>query len=164
MKKLLFVLMLLCALIFTGCGEKTPELPEEPEIKEYKVTFEENGGSKLDDFLLEEGKTLTLPEISKEGYTFIGWYTDSNYQEEATDNISISKDLTLYAKWEINSYNVKFEGSDLEDIVIEYNNTITKVTPEKEGYTFKGWYIDSEYSELYSFTKKVKEDITLYAK
>ena len=60
MKKLLFVLMLLCALIFTGCGEKTPELPDEPEIKEYKVTFEENGGIKLDDFLLEEGKTYKI--------------------------------------------------------------------------------------------------------
>ena len=97
MKKLLFVLMLLCALIFTGCGGKTPE---EPGIKEYKVTFEENGGKKLDNFWLEEGKTLTLPEISKKGYVFIGWYTDSNYQEKAIDNMNITKDLTLYAKWE----------------------------------------------------------------
>ena len=37
MKKLLFVLMLLCALIFTGCSCKTPELPEEPVEPETPV-------------------------------------------------------------------------------------------------------------------------------
>ena len=36
--------------------------------------------------------------------------------------------------------------------------------PERDGYTFDGWYADKEYTVKYDFTQKVKDNITIYAK
>ena len=129
MKKLLFVLMLIFAFVFTGCGGETPEVPDEPIVNEYKITFEENGGSKVEDYLLEEGKTLTLPEITKEGYTFKGWYKDNEYLTEVEENISISSDLTLYAKW--------------EELILETEGLIYKLNSDGRTYYVSDYVGDS---------------------
>ena len=129
MKKLLFVLVLIFAFVFTGCGGETPEVPDEPIVNEYKITFEENGGSKVEDYLLEEGKTLTLPEITKEGYTFKGWYKDNEYLTEVEENISISSDLTLYAKW--------------EELILETEGLIYKLNSDGRTYYVSDYVGDS---------------------
>ena len=50
------------------------------------------------------------------GYTFGGWYTDTNYQNEFTATTMPAKDLTLFAKWvpvDINYFLVlRKEGAD----------------------------------------------------
>ena len=38
----------------------------------------------------------------REGYTFIGWYTDKDYKNKYDFNTKITSDITLYAKWEKN--------------------------------------------------------------
>ena len=37
-------------------------------------------------------------------------------------------------------------------------------SPEREGYSFDGWYADENYTVKYDFTQKVKDNITIYAK
>ena len=37
-------------------------------------------------------------------------------------------------------------------------------SPEKEGYTFDGWYTDGNLSDKFDFTAKITKNITLYAK
>ena len=53
-----------------------------------------------------ESSNITLNQPTKTGYTFDGWYDNSSF-----DGIPITTylmdpmgDLTLYAKWSINSY------------------------------------------------------------
>ncbi|MBE5757166.1 MAG: hypothetical protein E7342_05120 [Clostridiales bacterium] len=36
-------------------------------------------------------------------------------------------------------------------------------TPHKQNYMFKGWYVDSNCTQLYDFTRPVETDFTLYA-
>lgn len=59
-----------------------------------------------------EGESITLPEVTKEGYTFVGWELDGNVISGQGTINGYNKDLRLVAKWEginytINYYNEK---------------------------------------------------------
>lgn len=47
----------------------------------------------------QRGLEPTLPELTRSGYTFAGWYLDAEYKTEYKKTW-LQKDLTLYAKWE----------------------------------------------------------------
>ncbi len=121
------------------------------------------------------GNSITLPAgsgLSKEGYTFAGWNTAANgsgTDYAAGSSYAVMADITLYAKWTINSYTVTFSvdgGSSTGSLTTIYGSTITQPTdPTKSGYTFGGWYKDTEFVEVWDFTTDVvTADITLYAK
>ncbi len=70
----------------------------------FTVTFDKNGGSDLS----SANKTVTYGEtygdlatVSREGYTFDGWYTASTggSKIEAGTTVTITEDQTLYAQW-----------------------------------------------------------------
>lgn len=46
----------------------------------------------------QRGLEPTLPELTRDGYTFAGWYLDAEYKTEYKKTW-LQKDLTLYAKW-----------------------------------------------------------------
>ena len=74
-------------------------------------------------------KDIKVQEI--EGYTFVGFYKDADLTQPYKDNDKVSKNMQIYAKYEINTYSVKFptstnftvEGEGIEDnqANIEYN-------------------------------------------
>ncbi len=64
---------------------------------------------------------------------------------------------------------VKFEtngGAPIQEIVVDKDTTLEDIpTPVKEGYEFKGWYFDTNFSETFDInTLLEKAPITLYAK
>ncbi len=67
-------------------------------------------------------------------------------------------------------YDVHFElngGTGTVDIQVMSGGTVKRteiILPRKSGYTFDGWYSDSELTETYDFLSKVKSDLVLYAK
>lgn len=142
----------------------------EPEI--YTVTFETNGGSSIESQAVEEGNTVLKPaDPTKEGYTFDGWYSDEALSTIYDFGTPVTEDITLYAKWDevrATIYTVTFEtngGNMIEPQTVEEGNTATKPEdPEKEGYTFEGWYEDEELINVYDFETPVTANITLYAK
>ena len=79
-----------------------------------------------------------------------------------------ASNITLYAKWTINSYTVSFEsngGTAVGSQVVAYNGLATAPTaPTRTGYTFEGWYSDSDLITAFSFTTVITADVTLYAK
>ena len=56
-------------------------------------------------------------------------------------------------------------GSAVESQTIYRGETVTVPTaPEKEGFAFVGWYIDSKYSASFDFTKPINSSCTIFAR
>ena len=70
--------------------------------KIYHIVFNVNGGNNLEDILCKSGKAFpVLPYATKEGYKFLGWFLDENFENEVTLEKMPKKNLVLYAKWEV---------------------------------------------------------------
>ena len=114
------------------------------------------------------GTALNPVSPEKTGYTFAGWYRDAECTEAYDFTTLVTENITLYAKWNINTYDVTFDtagGSAVESQSVEYNSAAASPeVPVKTGYTFAGWYRDAECTVAYDFTTPVTENITLYAK
>ena len=66
----------------------------------YTVTFETNGGNKIDSVKVSKNGILSKPtEPTKEGFDFDGWYTDKALKTVYDFDTKVSKSFTLYAKW-----------------------------------------------------------------
>ena len=68
----------------------------------YTITFDAAGGD-CDTASVRtdlDGKIATLPEASRDGYTFRGWFTAASGGEQVTTETVYSADTTLYAQWE----------------------------------------------------------------
>ncbi len=144
-----------------------------PAPTTYKVSFDSQEGSSVAQITVEENGKIEKPtDPTREDYTFKGWYKEDACTNEwnfATD--IVTKDITLYAKWEkdIITYQVSFDsqkGSSVAEITVEENGKVEKpADPTREGYTFKGWYKETDCTNEWDFsTDIVVEDITLYAK
>ncbi len=69
-------------------------------IPSYTVKFNTNGGSKVSNKTVTSGESISKPKDPvKDGYTFDGWYTDKDCTNKFNFNSSITKKITLYAKW-----------------------------------------------------------------
>lgn len=70
-----------------------------PAPSGYSITFEENGGSSISNITEATELPTPLPISAKPGYTFGGWYYESNFQTRAKAGDTIEANTTLYAKW-----------------------------------------------------------------
>ena len=133
--------------------------------EKYVITFNSNGGSTVASINKDYGETVEAPENPvKEGYAFTGWYIDEGLISKYTFGKMPAKNITLYAGWKVNTYNVEFKDSELEPIKVEYGEKIVRPNnPYKEGYTFINWYKDEGRTITYNFDEKVYADVTLYA-
>ena len=154
----------------------TPEITKVTSNQEYKATYKEtknkytvtyiNEGVEYHKETAEYGSVITeIQDPTKEGYTFTGWYTKDN--EKVSYPITVTKNITLYSKYEINSYKVSYynEGKKyIDDQQINYGENALKpnTDPSKIGYTFKYWSL-KENGEEYEFSTKITKDINLYA-
>ena len=137
-------------------------------INNYKVSFIDNEIKYIEDETIEYNKVAVKPETdpNKEGYTFRYWSLEEN--GTAYDfNTKITKDITLYSVYSVNSYKVLFinEGTKyIEDETIEYNKVAVKpeTDPSKVGHTFKYWSLE-ENGTAYDFNTKITKDTTLYS-
>lgn len=63
-----------------------------------KITFDTDGGNKIQAIYAEVGSYVELPVPVKDGYTFLGWYDGTS----TIMNLSVVLDnITLIARWEI---------------------------------------------------------------
>jgi uncharacterized repeat protein (TIGR02543 family) len=158
---------------FTGDPDiDTTYYVENPPVKDlnppsgFNITFEENGGSTISD--IEEAIELPseLPIPTKSGYIFLGWYYDSDFTNEAFAGDPLSGDVVLYAMWVLNTYTIIFEengGSTISDIEEAIELPSELPIPTKSGYTFLGWYYDSDFTNEAFAGDLLTGDVTLYA-
>lgn len=72
--------------------------------KDYEVSFITEHGNAPTSQNVPYNKTATNPgELTAEGYTFIGWYTDHTCTTEFDFSTPITGDTKVYAKWEKNA-------------------------------------------------------------
>ena len=112
---------------------------------QYTVTFNPNGGQMINTVMKVNYNSLygILPNISRVGYTFEGWY----YQNElVTEDTVMQKNFNheLKAKWKVINYSISYQlnGGSVGGLITSYNietNTFTLPIPTKKGYTFNGW-------------------------
>ena len=102
----------------------------------YTVTFDENGGSDVDNQTVAHGMKATEPATTREGYTFVRW----NNGEDAYDfNTVVTSDLTLTAEWTKNVLELANAGDNGDAITTAagsgkvYEVTLTGRTLYKDG-------------------------------
>ena len=66
----------------------------------YSLTFESNGGSKIEKVTEKSGNTVDLSCYlpTREGYDFNGWYLDKGLTRKITE-IELNSNKTVYAAW-----------------------------------------------------------------
>ena len=81
-------------------------VPAEPDPVVWTVTFDKNyagaGDSIASYSVTNEMSVGVLPTPTREGYTFAGWWTESNGGVEITAAAIVSANMTLYAHWSEN--------------------------------------------------------------
>ena len=135
----------------------------------YTVKFETNGGTLMDDIVLNHNEFLPpSSNPTKENFNFSGWYLDKELTTPFDQTVGVTSDLTLYAKWEGIVCKISFEtngGTVIDTINVNYGDNAEKpVSPSREGYIFAGWFLDSELTKTFNFGTVIREDYTLYAK
>ncbi|MFX3646292.1 MAG: S-layer homology domain-containing protein [Paenibacillus sp.] len=147
---------------------------------EHSVTYNANGAITgnvpVDNNKYQKDETVTVLDntgvLEKEDHQFIGWNTaadGSGTSYSAADTFFMSdSDVTLYAQWQPLYVNISFEsngGTEIDNQKVNYNSpAVNPDAPEKAGYTFSGWYQDSQLLQVFDFNTNLTQNITLYAK
>ncbi len=187
LKLVLVIMLLLCVVsIMFACGEKDdkptptptpiptpkpdpkpepePEPDPEPVEEEIAIVFMD-GSQKVEEFDdFEEAFDYMANLTPKTGYDFDGWYADEDLTEEiaTVDETSlrallVDGEITVYLKWKIKTFIVRFE--DDQGNVIQVNGEDTQTVeygqpavapadpiPDNIDLEFKGW--DTDFSSV----------------
>lgn len=143
----------------------------------YTLSFETNGGSGLEPVEVTYGTYVPADNLktTRAGYVLTGWYRDAELtQPFLPASEYVDKTMTIYAKWELQKYTVRYhyrasEDSDEEEVVTykeaykvgDYLPNPNKKVPHK---TLSSWYKDDAYQDKWVFKRdKVQGDTDLYA-
>jgi len=141
------------------------------EVSEYDVTFDTDGGSEIEAVGVNHGDKVTQPDNpTKEGHNFVGWFSDEELTEEFDFDTEITADTTLYAKWELKTYNVTFNlngGTGVANVTAKHGEKVTEPEndPTKDNYVFAGWYKEVELTNEFDFeTEVITANTVIFAK
>lgn len=124
---------------------------------EYTVTYDAAGGtvsSETQKVYYDSDVEYLIPE--RAGYNFLGWYENATKHEN--EKWTRTSDLTLVAKWDILTYEIKYElggGANHSDNPASYkvdSDTITLNDPSRTGYIFTGWTYEGQDTPTKSVT------------
>ena len=111
--------------------------------EQYTIKFMDDS-EELSSYTVTFGDTFSAPaNPTKEGYEFAGW--DWEIPAAIPDLGDYGTEKQVNAKWDIESYTLKFVDSDgtteiCEAITQSFGSQVTSPTaPEKAGYAFAGW-------------------------
>ena len=78
----------------------------------YTAQFDTNGGSAVDKVKTDKNGKIERPaDPTKEGYIFVGWYSDSKLTKPFDFSAELTANSTLYAKWKENNEIILTIGS-----------------------------------------------------
>ena len=126
-------------------------------IKQYTVTYNEGGGSNVNDVTVNSGSQIQLPSTSRDGYTLDGWYsapTGGTFLGNPGSNYTVTGNVTLYARWTIITYTVTWNANggsvNPTSSTGTLGQSVTAPTPTRAGHTFQYWRNPSAGDLLYT--------------
>ena len=85
----------------------------------YTVKFDTNGGSVITNKTVTRNSKLAEPQApTRDGFDFIGWFTDKEMTDAYDFESKVTKSFTIYAKW---------EKHDDEIVTAEWKNPFTDI-------------------------------------
>ena len=132
------------------------------EIKKYTVTFNSNGGTKVENKIVEENNAVEEPSTTRDGYDLDGWYLGNVKYDFGTP---VTSNISLKAKWkEKGKINVIFTVDDkvYQTTPVKENTKVTKpADPKKKGFKFVEWQLNGV---AFDFNTKITSETNLVAK
>lgn len=148
-------------------GQDTPQ----PSPNTYTITYNLNGGTNAveNPASYTDGTTVTLADPERLGCDFAGWYEAEDFSGDAVTQLS-GRSATLWAKWTLIEYNITYiitNGSDDMQSASTTSGTYTveselMAAPQKDGYTFKGWFLDTAQTQAVASLAGLTGEQTLY--
>lgn len=149
------------------------------DISIFKVTFNGNFESASDpsSFDVIEGEQITegsVPAFTRSGYELKGWATTPDATEpDITFPYTPSASVSLYAVWGREQVRVRFQSNYTgsanngvyNEVYVESGTAVQKpeVDPQRDGFTFKGWYTASVEGDETQFPLTVTGSTYVYA-
>jgi uncharacterized repeat protein (TIGR02543 family) len=103
------------------------------DLPEYTITTVIGNGQPTLTFVSEPGNPIIIPEPIVDGYRFLGWYTDNNFNNVFLDSKMPRGNLLLYAGWErVEAYNPPVTFLNDQVAVVKYEGLpgeVWNVTP-----------------------------------
>ncbi len=145
----------------------------------YTITYSLNGGTLAQGTSLQEtvtGKSdaIILPQLTRNYYTFDGWYTTENFADgtEVTALENFTENIAVYAKFTPLTYTITYvlNGGKLPDeIVTNYHvyDAVILPLPLSDDQIFGGWYTTENFSSdrITGWNANEKhENLSVYAK
>ena len=125
--------------------------------KLYSIIYVLYGGvnSIVAPITYDGSQDVNLPEPTRNGYDFKGWYLEATYATKITKiDKGTNKDIFIYARWEespqVITYTIQYNlggGTNPSNAPTTYQTgtSFALPIPERNGYTFDGWYKESGY-------------------
>ena len=150
---ILLVILVMCTVV--GCGDS--EDPTLDESGTYTISYYLTpDSSDLLHISVPNSQSFQMSIPQRLGYIFEGLYDQPDggtqiVNDQGRLNISMNKDLQLYAQWKAKAYTVYFDAGEGEVIgsgkekMYEYgSNILSFAIAAREGYDFVGWYHNGE--------------------
>ena len=107
------------------------------------------------------------PDPVQEHYDFVGWFMDSAFTQPYANQL-IYAHTSLYAKFVPKTYRVSYvtgvpNMTYPQKQVTALTAAGTLPTPNRTGYTFKGWFLDAGRTQAYTPITSMTGNVTLYA-
>ena len=134
--------------------------------RKVTITFNENGGTVLAPMEVKKGAPVNLPDATKEGFAFEGWYLN---EQKVPNPATFEENATLVAHYieeTAKTMTITFDtqgGNKIEPMTIECDPVLNLPKPTRSGYKFLQWQ-DKNEVPISNETKLVCGDLTLYAK
>lgn len=135
------------------------------QVNAYTVSFDTDGGTSLDDLILNYNVMFNVMSYlsEKEGYELEGWYLDSDRTIPANHQTMPASDVTLYAKWKAIRHEITFNyiSGYIETAVFSTFESFVPYVPTYSSYVFDGWY-EEDATEPFDFSSMPNHDVVLY--
>lgn len=142
---------------------------------EYSITYETNGGAFVRDdiettYTIDDNIILPIAsDVEKEGYTFVGWYENNEFEGKAITSIPFGSygDKVFYAKWkeviDVDHEAIKTVESmidnlpDVEELSLIDQNSVTEARKAYDNLTKDEQQLVSNIEKLILLELKLEE-------
>ena len=130
---------------------------------QYTLSFVTNSEEELAAITKTYGETVKLPDITREGYKFDGWYLDSELTNKVLE-VVLKEDMKVYAKWlKHASLVIKYLDDDNNQLDIVTIDGCVDDAIEIPQKSFDNYYLVSDEISSYTLKDENNEVIIKYS-